>query len=236
MSTNCYVLLYSPHSGKEKRPFSSNVVFKACEKSGLSGPDIKTVFHSLIEGGTAQNQLTRDGKESYFIINNVNLYNYESVSPDVFCADILNSSLYVSNQPRSTNKTEFGDQHDDSFLCSLNKVETPTKESSHQLPSNLAIFCGNDNQDMKYVTVENIYEQSMEQYDILKYKKRIWDVVKNLNMEIQKLKNSFSERTDPTQDQHNGHILYESLICCLVERVRTLEKELDSKQKIIEQF
>ena len=86
---------------------------------------------------------------------------------------------------------------------------------------------------MKYVTIENIYEQDTEQNGILKSKKHIWDV-KNLNIEVQQLKNSYSERKDPHQDQHNSHILYERLICCLEERVRTLEKELDSKQKIIE--
>ena len=102
---------------------------------------------------TIQNQPTRDGKESFFIINNVDLCNCESSSSGVFCAEILKSSLSVNNQPPSRNKTDFGDQHDDSFLCSLDKVETPTKELPHQLPSNLTIFCDIDKQDMKNVTV-----------------------------------------------------------------------------------
>lgn len=65
------------------------------------------------------------------------------------------------------NKTKFGDQHHDSFLCFLDKVETPTKQLKH-VPSNL-----DDKQDMKYATAENIYEQDMEQDYILKFKKHI---------------------------------------------------------------
>ena len=87
---------------------------------------------------------------------------------------------------------------------------------------------------MKYAAIENIYEPDTEQNDILKLNMHIWDAVKNLNVEVQELKNSFAERKHPPQDQHNCHILYERLICCLVERVRALEKELDSKQKILE--
>ena len=115
----------------------------------------------------------------------------------------MNSSLSVNNQPPSTNKAEFGDQHQDSFLCFLDKVETPTKELTHHLPSNLSIFRGNDKQDMKYATIENIYEQDTEQNEILEFKKHIWDVIKNLEAEVQQLKNSFSERKGPPQDQHN---------------------------------
>ena len=215
---------------KKKGSESSTVILEAC----LNGNDIKTVFDSLVESGAIQNQPTRDGKESYFIINNIDLDSCESFSSDVLTADILNSSLSVNNQPPSANKTEFGDQHQDSFLCFLDKVETPTKELTHHLPSNLSIFRGSDKQDMKYATIENIYEQDTEQNDILEFKKHIWDVVKNLEAEVQQLKNSFSERKGPPQDQHNGHILYERLICCLEERVKTLEKELNSKQKIIE--
>ena len=53
-------------------------------------------------------------------------------------------------------------------------------------------------------------------------------------MEIQGLKHSFTVRRDPSQDKQSAHILYERLICYLEERVRNLEKELDSKQRIIE--
>ena len=74
----------------------------------------------------------------------------------------------------------------------------------------------------------------MEQNDVLKFKKHIWYVIKNLNTEVQQPKYSFPEKKDPPQDQYSDHILYYKLNCCLEERVRTLEKELDSKQKIIE--
>ena len=87
---------------------------------------------------------------------------------------------------------------------------------------------------MKYSAIENINDQDTEQNDIPIFKKHIWNAVTNLNVEIQGLKDSFSERMDPPQDQHSAHILYERLICCLEERVRNLEKELDSKQRIIE--
>ena len=53
-------------------------------------------------------------------------------------------------------------------------------------------------------------------------------------MEVQGPKDSFSQRKDSPQDKHSVHILYEKLVSCLEEKVRTLEKELDSKQKIIE--
>ena len=58
---------------KKKRSESSTVILEACEKSCLNGNDIKTVFDSLVESGAIQNQPTRDGKESYFIINNIDL-------------------------------------------------------------------------------------------------------------------------------------------------------------------
>ena len=56
---------------------------------------------------------------------------------------------------------------------------------------------------MKYVTIENIYEHDPEHNDSLKLKTHIWALVKNLGMEVQQLKNSFYERKDPPQDQHN---------------------------------
>lgn len=57
----------------------------------------------------------------------------------------------------------------------------------------------------------------------------------NVNNDLQGSKDSFvSQRMDHPRDQHGKHILYERLICCLEEWVKSLEKELSSKQKIIE--
>lgn len=63
---------------KKKRPDSSNVIFEACENSGLNGSNDKTVFYSPVEGRAIQNQPMRDGMESYFIIKNIELDSCES--------------------------------------------------------------------------------------------------------------------------------------------------------------
>ena len=91
----------SPHSGKEKEHDSSNVHSRPAKRVVLIS---KQCFIHLLKAGKFKDQPTRDGKESYFIINNVDVYNCEFLSSDVFCADILNSSLSVNNQPPSTNK------------------------------------------------------------------------------------------------------------------------------------
>ena len=50
---------------------------------------------------------------------------------------------------------------------------------------------------MKYNEIENINGEDTEPNDIPKFKKHIWNAVTILNVQIQGLKDSYSERRDP---------------------------------------
>ena len=206
---------------RNKRPDKESVSLHVSTKHGLSMEEALETIDSLIEEQVIQIKKTDKGKDSFYVSSSfINVSNTEG-KEQVF-------------EKLDCDQKDIGDQQNDSFLCFLDDVKTPTKELSCHLPAYLANFRENDKQYMKYHEIENINKQDTEHNDIPKFKKHMWNAVTNLNEEIQGLKDSFSERRDPPQDQHSAHILYERLICCLEERVRNLEKELDSKQRIIE--
>ena len=58
---------------------------------------------------------------------------------------------------------------------------------------------------MKYATMKSIYEQDAKQNEILKSKKHIFNIVQNLHVELQGIKNYFSQQKDPPLHQNSAH-------------------------------
>ena len=94
---------------RKKRPDQDSVTTHAQKHYGLSIEDSQESLRCLLENGSIVNKPTSTGLASSFIMDGSN-----NVVPD-------------SSQ-------EDGDQQNDSFLCSMGSVETPTKEQSHQSP------------------------------------------------------------------------------------------------------
>ena len=165
--------------------------------------------------------------------------------------NVINVVEEIKNQNQGQNleniqkkcSTKFGWTEDDTQAALKAAIEQNLlreimykKKVSYRLNTpNLVIIRDNDKPEVESATVEGVDEHSAEQNDIPEFKKHIWDVVAKLQVEMQGLKDSVDYQwMDPPRDQQDVHNLYERLIGCLEERVKTLEKELNSKQQIIE--
>lgn len=91
---------------KKKRSDHESFVSHAVRQHGLSVKDGRESLSCLLNKGSVSNKPPRSGP----------------------------ISLFVKDKPCATAETPnvVGDQHNDSFLCFLDNVKTPTKEISHQ--------------------------------------------------------------------------------------------------------